>query len=343
MMDTIWTQRSADDGFDGSDTVRQCQQLVNSPQLVDFKYVAEGRANVVFSVWERREDGVVRGLFERTLLRVPKATQEVTPCDYQSLQAYHEEVVGAKVGRQHLVPQILVTITADVAALLNEEWARGSTRRRGAGSVIKDGHAMLVEDMGASPGYKALEFKPKWLAQSPLAPPGAKRCRSCAREAYRNSQLLAKGATTVSVPVCPLGLVHEGRAIVERTIDRLVPEWTRGERTRLVDALERTGILRTVLAIQTAGDPADALLKDPSSEAFGLAMTLRDCSLFVRMPLDDATGEAVELKLADTDKKNWEEKQTYWQETHRNLVENGWYTGTEKLDPPIRTECLLSN
>jgi inositol-pentakisphosphate 2-kinase len=314
-------------------TLQQCEDLINDPQKVDYRYVAEGRANIVFSVWELKGSTTSKGRFEGTLLRVPKATPGVTPCDYEILQAFHENQVEGHIGRQHLVPQVLIHISAEVADILN------SKREKENSSVIRAGYAMLIEDMSESPGYSVLEFKPKWLAQSPIAPPDAKRCRTCAREAFRNSQKRARGQT-VTVPVCPLGLVHEDRAVVVNTIKRLAPGWTDRDRRRLSDAFESSGILKTLREIQTEGDPDRALLDNPSGADFGLAMTLRDCSCYIRMPSD--IDKDVEIKLADVDKKNWEEKQTYWQESHKNLVDNGWYTCDEQVDIPMVTECVLS-
>ncbi|KAI0453252.1 inositol-pentakisphosphate 2-kinase-domain-containing protein [Xylaria acuta] len=313
--------------------LQECERLVNSIQKVDFKYVAEGRANVVFSIWESRSATASKGRFEGTLLRVPKATLGVTPCDYETLQAFHENQVEDRLGRQHLVPQALIQISAEVAGILHKK------RNKIDDSEIRAGYAMLIQDMSASPGYSVLEFKPKWLAQSPIAPPNAKRCRTCAREAFRNNQKRAEGHA-VSTPICPLGLVHEDPAVVVDTIERLTPEWTRSNRKRLSDAFERSGILKKLRELQTKGDPDRALLDDPSDPDFGLAMTLRDCSCYVRMPCD--INEDVEIKLADVDKKNWKEKQTYWQESHWNLVNNGWYVCEEQVDTPIITECVLN-
>ncbi|KAI1814826.1 inositol-pentakisphosphate 2-kinase-domain-containing protein [Poronia punctata] len=343
-MDAIWKSRSASglqsDTSCEHATIQECQDLVNSPPLVEYKYVAEGRANVVFSIWERSGTEMVEGRFKRTLLRVPKATSGVTPCNYESLQAFQENMVEARIGRQHLVPQILISISADVASLLNEAWAKDKSNgsHNNESSVIQPGHAMLVEDMRASPGYKVFEFKPKWLAQSPIAPSDAKRCRTCAREAYRNSNKMTKGLP-VSVPICPLGLVHSDRAVVEHTIERLAPEWTKEDHKRLLDAFETTGVLKKIREVQVAGDAGRALLEDPSNMDFGLAMTMRDCSCYIRMP--SASNMDVEIKLADTDKKNWEDKEIYWQDTHWNLVDNGWYTCEEEVRPPITTECFL--
>ncbi|KAJ8120162.1 hypothetical protein ONZ43_g3060 [Nemania bipapillata] len=340
-MEAIWRQRSKpisqDDPEYGreteANTLRECEDLVNNPQRVDFEYVAEGRANVVFSIWELGHSSIRKGRFGGTLLRVPKATSGVTPCDYKTLQEFHENQVEGRVGRQHLVPQALIRISAEVAERLHRK------RNKVDESEIRAGYAMLIQDMSASPGYSVLEFKPKWLAQSPIASSGAKRCRTCAREAFRNHQKQEEGEA-VSVPICPLGLVHEDPDVVMDAIRRLAPEWTERDQQRLSDAFERTGILKKLHELQTEGDPDRALLDNPSDSDFGLAMTLRDCSCYVRMPVD--VGQEVVIKLADVDKKNWEDKQTYWQETHRNLVDNGWYTCEEQVHPLIETACVLN-
>ncbi|KAI0879566.1 inositol-pentakisphosphate 2-kinase-domain-containing protein [Hypoxylon argillaceum] len=340
-MHSIWRRLSRpisqDDPHHNGDietnALQECEDLVNNPQRVSFQYVAEGRANVVFSIWESDHPTARKGRFEGTLLRVAKATPGVTPCDYETLQDFHKNQVEDRVGRQYLVPQALIRISAEVAKRLH------SKRVKVDESEIRAGYGMLIQDMSASPGYSVLEFKPKWLAQSPIASPGAKRCRTCAREAFRNHQKQEEGQV-VTVPICPLGLVHEDPDVVMDTIRRLAPAWTAQEQKRLSDAFERTGILRKLRELQTKGDPGRALLDNPSDEDFGLAMTLRDCSCYVRMPVD-GDGD-LEIKLADVDKKNWKGKQAYWRETHRNLVDNGWYTCEEQVNPAIVTACVLS-
>ncbi|KAI1131588.1 inositol-pentakisphosphate 2-kinase-domain-containing protein [Nemania abortiva] len=340
-MEVIWRRRSRpvsldDPHYDGdleTKTLRECEDLVNNPQSVNFEYVAEGRANAVFSIWESGGSEATKGRFEGTLLRVPKATPGVTPCDYKTLQDFHENQVEERVGRQYLVPQVLIQISAKVAKILHKK------RNKVDESEIRAGYATLIQDMSASPGYLVLEFKPKWLAQSPLASSGAKRCRTCAREAFRKWQKRAEGRF-MPAPICPLGLVHKNPEVVMDTIRRLAPKWTEREHKRLSDAFDRSGILKRLHELQTKGDPDRALLDDPSDSDFGLAMTLRDCSCYVRMPID--VNQETEIKLADVDKKNWQEKQTYWRETHWNLVDNGWYTCEEQVNPPIVTECVLS-
>ncbi|KAI1433585.1 inositol-pentakisphosphate 2-kinase-domain-containing protein [Xylaria sp. CBS 124048] len=343
MMESIWRQRSKSAAQAGLQrdkdievsTIRECERLVNNPRKVYFEYVAEGRANVVYSIWETRgPTASTKGRFEETLLRVPKDTPGVTPCDYKTLQAFRENQVQDRVGHQHLVPQALIRISADVADILHGQ------RNKDDGSAIRAGYAMLIQDMRESPGYLVLEFKPKWLAQSPIAPSGAKRCRTCAREAFHNSQKQANGQAAPAVPICPLGLVHENPAVVMHTIKRLAPKWTERDRRRLFDAFDQSGILEKLRKLQMEADPGRALLDHPSDPELGLAMTLRDCSCYVRLPVK--LNGVVEIKLADVDKKNWEEKQTYWQDSHWKLVDQGWYTCEEEVDMPVITECILS-
>ncbi|KAI1085741.1 inositol-pentakisphosphate 2-kinase-domain-containing protein [Whalleya microplaca] len=316
------------------------EELVGIIERSDFGYLAEGRANVLFVIKEPPNDPAIRkAMFKGTLLRVAKATPGVTPCDYETLQDFQEKSVEAEVGREHLVPQLLVKISQHVADALNAK------RNRNDGSVIHAGYAMLMEDVGPAPGFRVLEFKPKWLAQSPLAPPDATRCRTCAREAFRNSQRAAQGhRKALPIPVCPLGLLHDDRRVRLASIDRLAPRWSERERERLADALAASGVLERLRDLQLRGDRGDALFADPSDAGFGLAMTLRDCSCYVRMPTAEGNVVAaapVVIKLADVDKKNWREKQTYWRDSHRNLADNGWYRGEEKVDPPVETACVL--
>ncbi|KAI0013705.1 inositol-pentakisphosphate 2-kinase-domain-containing protein [Xylariaceae sp. FL0662B] len=331
---------SAADDISSIITPEDREELARILEQSEFGYLAEGRANVLFTIKQPGSPAIPKGLFEGTLLRVPKLTPGVTPCDYETLQDFQEKSVDVLVGREHIVPQLLVEISGGVAGRLNAQRHHAAD-----GSTILPGHAMLVEDMGPSPDYRVLEFKPKWLAQSPLAPPGATRCRTCAREAFRNSQKKKedRGPAPPPPPVCPLGLLHADRAVLMSSVDRLAPSWPERDRERLADALRGSGLLERLRQLQVRGDRGDLLFRDPSDPGFGLAMTLRDCSCYVRVPVADERAPVV-VKLADVDKKNWREKQTYWQESHRNLVENGWYTGEEAAEgdePLVETACVL--
>ncbi|KAK7965024.1 Inositol-pentakisphosphate 2-kinase [Apiospora saccharicola] len=316
-----------------------------------FLHVAEGRANAVF----RACDADGQDLLPGGLLRVPKKIEGAHPYDYERLQQFRATMIVPAVGPKHLVPQLLVRVTEAQATAMNETRAQ-SGKAKDASTIKGPGFAMLIQDMTPSPaaGQLGAEFKPKWLAQSPIAPEGAKRCRTCAREAYRNQKALAKAnkakqeqdqdgqesnSKPVATPVCPLGLLHDDPDVVLRSIARFAPStWTSADHERLRRALATSGLLTKLRDVQTRGDPGNTMFDNPEDPGFGLAMTLRDCTCFVRMPKDDEEGE-VEIKLADVDEKNWHSKKEYWQKSHNNLVDSGFYHGTE--EPHMETSCVL--
>jgi hypothetical protein len=91
--------------------------------------------------------------------------------------------------------------------------------------------------------------------------------------------------------------------------------------------------------------PLGALAED---EAFQLAMTLRDCSVFLRvLKREGQQLPKVVAKLADLDKKNATAKMSYWRRTESELVSDGAYTGVYRMDfasqtaVPVLTGCVL--
>lgn len=299
----------------------------------EFAYVAEGRANAVFQVQLTRGADILHGW----LLRVPKQVEGASPHSYEELQRYRERVVEPKVGAKYLVPQLLVSVPPAATRAFNAERDLRSQRKEPDSSVAA-GYAMLIQDMNTLPERDdiGLEFKPKWLAQSPIAPKDAARCRTCAREAYRNHEKQAEGKKT-KVPVCPLGLVASDPEVVLETIKLLAPTWSPSQQERLQRAFSSSGIFKKLRDLQQEGDKGNTMFNHPENESFGLAMTLRDCTCFVRMP-KVGSGQ-VEIKLADVDRKNWESKAEYWQHSHTNLVDHGFYHGRET--PKMATRCLL--
>ena len=405
-MDAIWEQLSQPlppVGLDAREVVTPELRRQLAARLADceFEYRSEGRANIVFGIRDAGADaGTPNTWFGATLLRVPKTTPGAPiPCSYEDLQRFREHEVEPAVGREFVVPQILLLagsgssgdgeaeggISEQLAARLNETRARSPRSRKDGGAVQPGPALMLIQDMGATAARPlALEFKPKWLAQSPIAPENARRCRSCAREARRNAKILAAAAAAaaessssdeeavgghhkkeeeeeevqVTPPVCRLGLVHDDLTVFNATVEALAPAtWSQSDRRRLAAALRHSGVLARLHELQVAGDPppsppppagselgaGSTLFERPSDAAFGLAMTLRDCSCFVLMAAaDGGEGSGAEeaiIRLADVDKKNWVHKQNYWQESHRRLVQEGWYAAQE--DTPMETHCLL--
>jgi inositol-pentakisphosphate 2-kinase len=310
------------------------------------QFIGEGAANIVVEL--RLSDGTnafpgiyLQLLYSHTypdttaanLLRVPKAGTTAYP--YTQLQSYWETSIKPLFNPEDLVQQSLLpladntTLTKQLNTLLS---TRESSRRhdfRGS-RVAETGCAMLVEDMRAqNPDDVFLEFKPKWLAQSPSAPAASTRCRNCAREVYG----ARKKELTGSVPKpCPLKLLSNPDEAVTSLLSTPSPQ-----RDRLAVWLRSDNVLKRLRDLQVKLDRDGPLKADAGDEEFQLAMTLRDCTCFVRIPSDG--DRPIEAKLGDLDRKNAEGKMGYWREMERNLVEGGFYEGTE--EGGVAVDCGL--
>jgi hypothetical protein len=182
---------------------------------------------------------------------------------------------------------------------------------------------------------------------------------------------------------CPLVLVSGIPTIVKRLMEHftkkkiLPPEW---DREHMLDAVaayfcdparglrairrlanlqyswDWSGVLRRV---EIEGQPpeshegiaADALKKFHESNGENLvkAMTLRDCTMFVRVEQRQIQGQAVafdiEAKLADLDCKAVDVKRLLkWKMDEYELIRDGYYTGTEEgrdEDENSNEVCML--
>lgn len=68
------------------------------------------------------------------------------------------------------------------------------------------------------------------------------------------------------------------------------------------------------------------IVNDDSAYGLRLAMTLRDCSLFMRIPYVDNL--PIEAKLGDLDFKS-SDKLEDWYQKEEALVNGGWYVNVE--------------
>jgi inositol-pentakisphosphate 2-kinase len=212
-------------------------------------------------------------------------------------------------------------------------------------SVVLTRYRVLSEH----PTDLIIEFKPKWLTQSPNAPSGAIRCRNCAREAYRFNQ---KKIAQPGVILCPLDLLRcrKDPAALQQVVDHIIPNHypvSAGQLDRLVTWLKTNSLMERLRDAQIQNDPYGPLKAMGSTNDgsgyvdmmhLALAMTLRDCTCFLRIQGNDAHA-AVEAKLADLDKKNGLAKLAYWQATEHKLAGEGYYMGTE--EPKQKTTCQL--
>lgn len=211
------------------------------------------------------------------------------------------------------------------------------------------------------------EIKPKWLHQSPRAPEGAEQCRNCAREVQRN----LKNSTRNPV-FCPLNLVKATDFPRNQNVAgdiRRALGLSAAQSDNLQAWLRGSTLLRRLRAAQwdldhaeekVVPDPASASASasasGPSSSAAGggddgddniakycLAMTLRDCSLFLRIPRrPGAAAGDVAAKLADLDRKNYVSKHEYWEGMEDGLHERNlyWRSGGDGVSGAL-TDCQL--
>lgn len=185
------------------------------------------------------------------------------------------------------------------------------------------------------------EIKPKWLIQSPRAPRGAEQCRNCAREVWRNMKNKTKN------PIfCPLNLVKAADFSRDENVSRDIAadlrrcyrSMTEHEARNLTNWLRSCELFQRLRRIQWDHDHTAQITDD---EAYSLAMTLRDCSLFVLVPrAANASPNQVVAKLGDTDMKNFAVKKEYWMKMEKEFHDSGVYWNTDKLSVSI-TDCQL--
>ncbi|KAL8702616.1 MAG: hypothetical protein Q9201_004222 [Fulgogasparrea decipioides] len=342
-------------------------------------YYAEGAANVIFEISDlrgsRAKDGdlgdpgtsTTHGIpqidprLKGKLLRLRKDLLSVAPV-IESHQHFKEQIEplfpsGA------LVEQLLCKVTPRFIERCNKElrsyendkhleYDIGRPKKRwGVYLAVDEPHATLITDMRRDDEHASTEFKPKWLAQSPSAPPGSKRCRTCALRAMRtvkeNKRPETKG---VSRDFCPLALVSDDKAIVSTAVEPILlgshgaPLNMPLEKTYALPYLHNLPLLKLLRDLQVKKDPNGILKADPSNLDFMTAMTLRDCTFFLKIPNQDPSNVGVEARLGDLDLKTPDgNKAEYWRETEQQLIDEGWYTKTEKVPgPKASCVCFLS-
>jgi len=215
-----------------------------------------------------------------------------------------------------------------------------AAKRRGV-YLADDEFGLMVRDMRESDhDLETVEFKPKWMAQSPSAPDNSVRCRQCARVARSNAELARKGEP-LQKSFCPLDLTtFEG---TDRVAEFLLPGFGVDMQMRFSMYLASDcPLLKRLRDAQVMLDPIGVLKNDKNDENFRAAMTLRDCTMFIRLPNEEEEWHLTEARIADLDLKS-PDKAEYWKETERALIDEGWYTGTEKAEDkqPLKT-CALS-
>ena len=295
------------------------------------------------------------------LLRLGKLTGP-SKNTYEKSQEYFNETIKKLFDEENLVSQELVEIPADLLDVLNNDLIHKETigsrpHTRHKTYLDKSAEtALLVDDMTSRPGKNFMvEFKPKWLAQSPNAPNHPLRCRTCALRALMHHMRESRPGLSKETVWCPLCLVQGNESDVKRTVDTILAKQPffaglDGQtKQRVTDRLYRYFIgdgrqlLRKLAEHQQRLDPHGVLCvvtKATVKKDLLTAMSLRDCTLYLRFSWDES--DSVEARFGDLDvKQPVNTKLAYWKDIERSLINSGFYIGEEKNGFSDKA-CLLT-
>lgn len=321
---------------------------------VVLEYLAEGNANVVYRVvlfwlasqWLERWSPLS---VENVVLRLSKQKNLITSTSQRKLELEKE---FSFIPKKYLLEQTLVLVEKDVIETINrdlldhERSGRRPPARHGDPVTLEDNHGVFLTDMTAMGTDTVLQFKPKWLLQSPNAPADSVRCRTCALRAQRqaaNKQglTLPPGATW-----CPLALVsgdkEERQAAAAAILKANACDWLSDGASQLADLFASHSLLALLRQHQMRLDPhgiLESLSEGKDLRDLCIAMTIRDCTLFIKS-CNGKFDEKTEMKLADLDMKA--SKVDKWADIERRLIDEGWYTNSESLRRP-ETICVLAH
>ncbi|EEP78428.1 conserved hypothetical protein [Uncinocarpus reesii 1704] len=292
-------------------------------------YLAEGGANIVYRMVfpetdrTSREAGNVghRTIFQGKLLRLRKRIDSGTP--------YTETARNFDTQIKALFRDSELGFAVACNERLREDEANGRRpkARHGVYLSTKEPFGLLITDMSPAPGSgeSLWEFKPKWLLQSPSAPPNSKRCRTCALRERKNYQAWQKGEKTRR-GFCPLDLVSGDFEAVLRAVQSM-----KGPQHGRVGVAKFLHQNPTLLKLRESQQRMNAVGL-PGLEADyrdrAVSMTLRDCTMFVKVPRDE--NATPEVRLGDLDfKSGIGGKLEYWRDVETQLINEGWYNGID--------------
>ncbi|KAJ3520898.1 hypothetical protein NM208_g13531 [Fusarium decemcellulare] len=340
------------------------------------RLVGEGAANAVFEL-SLPEGFPWAHEFKGWLLRVAKAPANGLPArfNYLKQQEFYSKQIKPFL-KAHAIQQELVVLRhTNIVPQLNAFLRSIDHERKEKfrGSFISESNwGLLVEDMrvsgellsnakhGRNTDFRLyadtknnvlVEFKPKWLSQSPSAPEDAIRCRQCAMELFNFLRDPNPSRQPPERKPCPLTLANPDAPSAISSPFRFAPKLASKADNPLVrQLLARTAnhqVIRDLRSLQNFADSNGPLHAEKHDPMFSLAMTIRDCTCFVQMNLgpnvpDD---QRLRLRLGDFDLKDTDMKFRRWTSAEHDLIDSACYTADwimcndKYYHPP--TKCLL--
>jgi len=322
--------------------------------------VGEGAANAVFE-FTLPDGSYFKHQNTRLLLRVAKALEDDRPkFDYISQYRYYLSHIKPILGSYVLHQELVGLQSEDIIDRINAH-LRSINKTRAP--KFKDTYVkpselgFLVEDMRSDDPSQSLlvEFKPKWLTQSPSAPKEAIRCRQCAKElhSYIMEPGLKKPVPTQAKP-CPLTLGRDnGMRITTDGSRRLVPHIDKlgDDLSSTLDVLRDEEAFKCLRRAQEENDRAGPLGAVPTDFKFALAMTLRDCTCFALVSTqagkNRASRKPLKIRFGDFDMKDPKFRLDYWRRVEKQLIDGGFYTASwifcDKTFYAPPTNCVLES
>ncbi|OJI98353.1 hypothetical protein ASPVEDRAFT_123172 [Aspergillus versicolor CBS 583.65] len=311
------------------------------PSRVQLSYLAEGGANVIYRI-VAPTIMTVPAEYKGKLLRLRKDTPGGV--SYQEIARNFDKNIRPLFKPEELVDQELVHLPEGLTQKCNEQLrtdeltGRRPKQRRGLYLSVTEPFGLLVTDMTSlgNPGTELAELKPKWLFPSPSAPTGVRRCRTCALRDMKHHDARRVGAAEAT-SFCPLDLVSDKFENVLRAT-----KFVKGykDHSRLARVLYRNPTLLKLLAHQRSLKDVGLYGPSPHSRDKSLAMTIRDCTMYIKMPRNEKG--RVEIRLGDLDLKTASGgKAQYWLDLEHRLINEGWYMGTKSNAHPC--ECALQS
>lgn len=292
--------------------------MLDGDTPIEIEYLAEGAANVVLKIRSKRiitrdddygqpgtatVDGVPRidPRLKGNLLRLRKDLPSVARVSES--HRHFKQQIEPLFPAGSLVEQLLCKVTPEFVERCNQELrdnehnpnedSLGRPKKRFGVYLAKDeGYATLITHMGYDKEHAGTEFKPKWLAQSPSAPPDAKRCRTCALRAMRYvKEETTPASKGTSEDLCPLTLVDNDEDVLSPSLDSILakcrgaPIYVSELERQILPYLHKLPLLRLLRDLQVKKDPNGVLETDPSGLDFMTAMALRDCTFFLKVSI----------------------------------------------------------
>jgi len=316
-----------------------------SNRKIELHYLAEGAANVVYRICST--DGQELPLNLRgQLLRLRKDKPSSPSCS-ESVQAFCERIVPL-FSSTNLIDWKLWPLPKGLIRRLNtslvesEVSGKRNIKRHGVyiapQSVEKYG--ILVQDMSHKRADEYfIEFKPKWLLQSPSAPKNAQRCRNCALKEMREADEVPTGRGDSGF--CPLHLLSTEADALQSALCHIWPV------DETLDLFEK--------AFKDKVQPLLFLLRKLQAEYnnvgltdfehgrhrhLPIAMALRDCSVFIKLLAASHEVRITDVRLADLDLKTTAGGNlAKWADTERRLIDERWYSRAEDAGCIYHSRC----